>query len=125
MPVEKTRNGGQWTEARYVGFVRSALRAASMRWGPKNEALKAARLSRGMYLCAECKGAVPNSLPGDGKRVKNVYVDHIDPVVEPEVGFVSWDTFIERLFIEKDGFQILCGACHKAKTAEERLRRRK
>jgi hypothetical protein len=47
-------------------------------------------------------------------------VDHIDPVIDPAVGFVSWDTVIERLFCEVEGFQVLCWACHHAKTNEER-----
>jgi hypothetical protein len=63
------------------------------------------------------------------KRVKNVFVDHILPIIDPEVGFTSWDDFINRLFCEREGLQCICGDCHDKKTTNERAaasdRRRK
>lgn len=56
---------------------------------------------------------------GSRKRVKNIIVDHIKPVIDPAVGFTTWDSFIEGLFCEKDNLQALCRTCHKAKTQEE------
>jgi len=50
-------------------------------------------------------------------------VDHIDPVV-PVTGFTTWDEVIERMFVEKDGLQVLCKACHKAKCDEEKQQRK-
>ena len=47
-------------------------------------------------------------------------VDHIDPVVDPKVGFVDWTTYIERMFVEEDGLQILCKECHDKKTRFEK-----
>lgn len=103
-----------------------------MRWPPKNEAKKAARVGRGKYRCAECGGVGPATLPpekGRKRRRNNAAVDHINPVIDPAVGFVSWDDFIARMFCEKGGFQVLCWECHTKKTAEERAiatgRRRK
>ena len=46
--------------------------------------------------------------------------DHIVPVVDPAVGFTTWDEFIDRMFVEKEDFQAVCGGCHAIKTAEER-----
>lgn len=46
--------------------------------------------------------------------------DHVDPVIDPEVGFVSWDIFIDRMFQEEGGYQAICDGCHQIKTAEER-----
>jgi len=48
-------------------------------------------------------------------------VDHIEPAVDPEKGFESWDVFIDRLFCEKDNLQAICLGCHAKKTKEERL----
>ena len=48
--------------------------------------------------------------------------DHIIPVVGPE-GFVDFNTFITRLFVEKDGYQALCEECHKSQTDKERAGR--
>jgi hypothetical protein len=40
--------------------------------------------------------------------------------VDPVRGFVSWDEFIARLFVEQSGYQVLCQACHAVKTGKER-----
>jgi hypothetical protein len=49
-----------------------------------------------------------------------VQADHINPVIDPTVGFVSWDSVIERMFCETDGFQILCKTCHTVKSNAEK-----
>lgn len=120
------RNGGTWTEGRFQSFIKGALRSASNRWGPKFAAKKAAWVRRGIYLCAGYKcppHEVPATLPpdpGKKRRINNSVIDHIDPVIDPVTGFVSWDNVIERLFVEKEGLQLLCASCHQMKTADER-----
>jgi len=129
MAKEKPYNGGQWTVARFHSFIKSALRGASKRWGPRHEAKRAARVERGVYMCAGYKRKphkVPASLPpaeGKTRRIDNAVVDHINPVIDPEVGFTTWDDVIERLFCEADGLQVLCHACHQLKTKDERAKR--
>jgi|TARA_R110000851_G_scaffold142080_1_gene280422 5-methylcytosine-specific restriction endonuclease McrA len=124
--VDKVRNGGEWTQARYNSFVASVLRAGSRRWPPKYKATKTALAKRQVnkktghmayhYKCAACT---------DLFVADDVQVDHIAPVVDPAVGFVDWNTFIERLYCEIAYFQVLCKPCHKLKTAEERSQRKK
>lgn len=97
--------------------------ACIVRWGPKNEAKKRARVSRGKYRCDGCGAVGPATLPplpGNKRRRNNAAVDHVDPVVDPSVGFTSWDEFIERLFCELSNFQVLCWPCHEEKTKLER-----
>lgn len=121
MSKDKPRNGGEWTEARYHGFIKSALRSASQRWGPRNQCIKNARVARGLYKCECCGKVGPPTLPpppGKKRRVKNILADHIDPIV-PVTGFDSWDAVIERLFCELDGFQALCHECHSVKSKQE------
>lgn len=118
--AEKTRNNGTWTQARFNSFIKSLLRKGTQRWSPKNLCLKTARMSKGNYLCNGCQEIVPVTVVKGGKRVKNVHVDHILPVVDPAVGFTTWDDCIERMFCEVEGFQVLCSGCHSAKTSEER-----
>lgn len=118
--VDKTRNGGQWTESRYRSFIISALRMASMKWGPKNECKKQARVKRGHYRCAECGEVVPASIKEGRKKHNNVFVDHIVPVIDPEIGFTTWDDYINRMFCEVENLQVICKACHDVKTTEER-----
>lgn len=120
------RNDGSWTEARFKSFVTSALRAASRRWPPKFAALKAALTGRKTnkktgklaqhFKCASCAYTF---------IAADVQVDHIHPVVDPVVGFTSWDVYVDRIFCEVNGFQILCKPCHKIKTDIEKLNRKK
>lgn len=117
---EKTRNSGQWTEARYRSFIKGGLRQISMRWGPINEAKKKANLRRGIYLCAGCNEEIPTSIRVDGKRKNNIHVDHIKPIVDPTKGWESWDDTIERMFCETDNLQVLCTECHDVKSNEEK-----
>lgn len=124
--TDKKRNGGEWTEARFKSFVTSALRAASRRWPPKYKALKEAFAGRKVnvktgklamhYTCAACKKLYVAT---------DVQVDHIKPVVDPKKGFVSWDSFIDRMFCEIENLQVMCKPCHKIKTDQEKLERKK
>lgn len=115
----KPHNGGQWTVARYRSFIKGALRNAARRWPPKHAAKKAAWVRRGIYLCAgyECE---PHEIPVTVNKENNVFVDHIEPVIDPTVGFTTWDSVIERMYIELEGLQVLCKMCHKTKTGNER-----
>lgn len=117
---EKTRADGEWTEARFIAYIKSQLRNASVRWPPKNKVMQAARQERGVYLCNGCKKFVPASVKKGSGRTKNVFVDHIAPVVDPSSGFTSWDSFINNLFCDSSNLQVLCLECHSIKTAEER-----
>ncbi len=123
MATTKTRNNGRWTEARHKSFIISALRGAHSKWGVKADVKKSARVSTGLYLCASCSTVGPATLPpdkGQSRRKNNAAVDHIDPVVNPKDGFIDWNTYINRMFLEEDGYQVLCWACHGVKTRDER-----
>ena len=136
MSEEKPYNSGSWTKARKDTFIKGLLRAGHPRWGPRNECIQEARVRRGWYRCDGCKKEIPATVkielktrPGVMKKVKNIHADHIEPVIDPAVGRESWDTVIERMFVERDGYQALCHQCHADKTNEERAiateRRRK
>lgn len=121
---EKTRNNGEWTDARYFSFVKGGLRSASQRWPPKYRVLSKAycgtrtNLRTGRmakhYKCRACENEFP---------LKEVEVNHIFPVI-PVTGFDSWDGVISRLFCEEDGLEVLCRACHKIITKHENEERK-
>ena len=119
----KTRCSGQWTEAKFHAFIKNNLRRATIKWAPIQETLKEARVSRGIYLCASCGEEMTASIKNDdGKRLKNAIVDHIQPIIDPAVGFTTWDECIDRMFCEKDNLQVVCRACHDIKSNEEKAR---
>ena len=118
---EKTRCGGRWTEAKFRSFIKNNLRSATRKWAPIQECKQHARVGRGMYLCACCEEQVPNTtIDEDRNRVNNLFIDHIAPIVDPEVGFQGWDVIVDRMFCEADNLQLLCKKCHDDKTNKEK-----
>lgn len=109
-----------WTEGRLRSFLMGVLRSGYRRWPPKYQALKKALVGRKInlktgrmgyhYLCNSCKKEFPT---------KEVQVDHINPIVDPNKGFMSWDDVIGRLFCSEEGLQVLCSECHSIKTKGE------
>lgn len=110
-----------WSAAKRKAFIVSVLRGGSRRWPPKYETLNEAKTEKKVnsltgriaqhFRCASCNGEFP---------AKQVNVDHILPVVDPVVGFVDWNTFVENLYCEKDNLQVLCSTCHTTKTSMEK-----
>ena len=93
-------------------FIIPLLRRGSYRWPDRNEALKLARVERGMYKCANCEQIFRN---------KEVQIDHVEPVVPLAVSIEgqTWDSYIERMFCQASGYQILCSQCHTMKSSVE------
>lgn len=52
-------------------------------------------------------------------------LDHIAPVVDPKTGFTNFDDYINRLYCEVSGFQVICETCHDIKSASEGQVRKK
>jgi len=90
-------------------FVIATLRRASYRWPARTEAMRLARVERGLYKCAMCTKVHTRS---------NIQLDHILPVISLK-GFKTWDEYIDRLLCDPEGFQVLCRPCHDAKTKGE------
>lgn len=92
-------------------YIVASLRMASLRWPPRNEALKRARVDRGFYECAACKKSWHRF---------GVQVDHIKPAVKLS-GFTTWDDYVERMLPLPEGYQVLCKPCHEEKTKSEKI----
>lgn len=116
----------EWSAGRKKAFITSTIRGGFRRYPPKYVALAKACVGVKLnektgrqakhYTCAKCK----KDFPG-----KEVQVDHKNPVVDPKVGFVSWDEFILRLFCDVLNLQVLCKPCHLVKTKKEKVKRSK
>lgn len=116
--VPRTRNNFTMTEAAFWSWIRSGLRQKSRWWKPVAEAKKRARIPykgpnkrlKWVYVCANCK----NQFKGN-----EVNVDHIIPAGTLKC-YDDLPGFVERLFCEADGLQVLCNPCHNKKTKRER-----
>jgi hypothetical protein len=121
--VAKTRNNSTMSEAAFWGMIRSCLRQKSRWWKPVAEVKKLARraykgknkLQKWEYQCNYCQ---------QWFMEKEIAVDHI---IEAGTLTCANDLagFVERLFVETDGLQVLCNkrndgkeSCHKKKTDE-------
>lgn len=63
------------------------------------------------YLCSECN---------EWFMGKDIQVDHKEAVVDPEIGFIDWNTFIDRLWCSIENLAVLCKNCHNTKTSLEK-----
>ena len=111
MKPAKTRCGGQWTEAKFWGYIRSGLRRIWMRWPEQYRARENARRpyngtnknQKWEFQCAACDGWVMG---------KNTNAHH-----KIECGsikrYADLGPFVERMLCPAEGIQILCKPCHK------------
>jgi hypothetical protein len=67
------------------------------------------------YHCQVCNNWVSST---------KISVDHKDPVISTDEGFVDWNTFIARLDCDKVNLQRICDDCHQIKTNAERWDRK-
>ena len=114
----------KWTPAKFKAWIIALLRHGTMRFPPRNEVLQAARTERKTNKatgklawhskCNKCKKEFPSS---------KIVADHIEPVVDVKTGFIDWNTYIDRMFCSKEGWQAICSTCHDKKSAKERKQR--
>lgn len=126
----KTKKAYVWNEQ---AVVISAMRRSFRRYPPYKQCLDNAKsvyyikskkgkdLRRVHWTCAICKKKVNNSAK---------VVDHVIPVVDPNVGFVDYVIYAKRLYCPLSNLQVLCNqgpmSCHKLKSkAENKIRRSK
>lgn len=150
--IPRERNNNTWTQSFFVQKIMSHLRVISRGWIPRKLPLKEACVSRGMTLCSLCKKVKPTIISGRNltgrqenkpnfdsdhlltvvpvveitnitlQQYKQALKDGVDPITLFKLG-VNWDERIRRLFAE-DGWQALCGECHRGKTNIENTLRK-
>lgn len=119
---------------RLKGKIINALRKVSLTDGIRDKAKKRAKIAPAAYKCENSgceviiyEGKRPLKNTGlqeeyDDVKKGKIHVDHIEPVI-PVEGFPNkdwdWNIYINRLFCDKDGRQVLCEDCHKEKTDKE------
>lgn len=116
--VELTHASQTLTTAEFWSFILGGLRKLTKFWKPKLDCLKSARRpytgldkrTKWEYTCAICK---------KWYKQKDVEVDHIIPIGGLN-GPSKLATWVERAFVEIDGYQVLCKPCHLQKSKKEK-----
>lgn len=114
MKALKTRGNNKYTESAFWSMIRSSLRKSSQYWSPAQLALNNAKRNytgsnkrqKFEYQCNQCKNYFIRT---------DVQIDHIQEVGSLKSG-KDLEMFVERLFCEVEGYQILCKSCHLKKT---------
>lgn len=116
---------------KFRGRIIGALRKLSFSWKPRNEAKKRQQMAPATFKCEKCgvwvyEGSSEENYlkicltyPKERVIMNKVAIDHIKAVIEPSVGWVSWDSYIERMFCSSDNYQVLCILCHSIKSNSE------
>ena len=95
-------------------YIIAHLRRIGYRAINRAAAFKRAKKGRAQWECETCKKIYSSA--------KDLHGDHTFPVVDPEVGFTTWDNYINRLFLGE--MKAICKeVCHKEKTRGENERR--
>lgn len=107
----------KFTNPNHITWLRNHFRRLSMRWPPRNEAMRRARIAPNTYVCNACKGHFRN---------KDVQADHISPVVPVNRTHhdLTLDELAARLFVPVEEYQVLCVDCHAEKSSFENEQRR-
>lgn len=85
--------------------IRSAVRLVWQRCFARNLVIKRCETSDGFSKC---------EVPGCGKIVAKVKVDHVDKVGDVDEGFIT------RMFVPSKKLMGMCKKCHDKKTAQEK-----
>lgn len=124
--IPLTRCSNTMTESEFKAWVLSGLRDRTRMWKPAQDAWKLntrANMSgkgrhRVEHQCGKCKKWLPKKTR---KNDMGIELDHIIPIggLNDLSKAAQW---IERAFVEVQGYQKLCSSCHAKKTKEERKR---
>jgi hypothetical protein len=101
-----------------MSFIRSNLRLASRKWGPIQQAKANARKpyvgdnkrQKWTYLCDAC---------GEWFKGSETAVHHKHPCGTLK-DWCDIEMFARNLFVEADGFRVLCTECHADVHAKEK-----
>ncbi len=112
------------TEAGFRGWILSALRSLTRAWKPASDAWKLNTRpnisGKGRHKiehqCVSCLEWFPKKTK---KNKIGAELDHIIPIGGLS-SLAKLQQWVERAFVEVEGFQKLCSVCHAKKTKTER-----
>lgn len=93
-------------------MLRNVWDRSCLKW----DALRRIKKGPNQYECEECHKIF---------KLREVHVDHLHAVVNPDKGWEGIQTFAWRLLCPSNELQVLCiDNCHKNKTEAENARRK-
>jgi len=99
-------------ELRLCYMLRQVFSRSFLYWG----AMRRVKIASNQYTCEKCKNVF---------KLRDVAVDHTDPVVDPAVGWQGVTVFAARLFCYPENLKVLCkDVCHQNKSNKENVKRR-
>ena len=129
---------------KWKGTIINTLRKLSYTYEPRNKAKELQKVGPATYYCKHCniwvyegkmdlekhsqKLSKLSLSPPNGLVKGKLKMDHIEPIV-PVTGFKrppwDWHEYIERMFVQEEGYQGLCKPCHDVKSKQENEERQK
>lgn len=108
----------EWSISRFWSFVRSALRAAWLKYPVRYKVLDSAKVkydgpdkrTKWLYRCNVCNSLV---------KSKDIQVDHLVDAGSLK-DYSDLPGFVERLFCGEEHLQAICVPCHKKLTQERK-----
>lgn len=122
--VPLTRCSNTMTETDFKSWILSGLRSKTRMWKPTQDAWKLNTRNnisgkgkhRIEHQCGQCLQWLPRKTK---KNKEGIELDHIIPIGGLNC-FSKLQQWVERAFVEIDGYQKLCTTCHAKKTKAEK-----
>ena len=112
-----------------INKIKKHLRRISIQRKEYSKAKNRSKVDKATFACESCgQKLYDGSSQKSFESLKETYPDiiwekpemnHINPVIEPQKGFSTWDEYLDRLFCGPEDLELLCKSCHKNTSREE------
>ncbi len=102
-------------DKKFKSWLLKHLRRVSKYWPEKTKVYHRVKVDKGQYRCESCAEVF---------KQHELQIDHINPVIDINDGFIDWNTYVARLFCDSENLQALCKPCHQMKSSFENEVRR-
>lgn len=113
------------TEAKFRQFIINLLRKGTYKWKPRTEAKNLRKVGPATFKCDRCSRWIYEGsktldklfktfeVPNGIELIKGkINLHHDPPVIDPNTGFTTFDSYIYRMYCPIDNFKVLCEECH-------------
>jgi len=129
-----TKRKQKITPKKIHNLIKKKLRLASLSNPSKNIKKNESKVAPATFECEHC-GAycyegnseknlkqLKKTYPNKVFKKEKIEMNHVEPVIGYD-GFIDWNTYIDRLFCDVDGYNALCKECHIKETQKQNNKR--